>query len=273
MGKYDNIFIVSDIDNTFLAKDRSVPQRNLDALEYFKNEGGLFTFATGRSHFSLLHAFPNAAELLNGPAILGNGSYLYDYAKDQLISPVYIDKILALQVAHYVLDIYPDTGMRILTPETTIYSCVNKYIEKELEQGWYKNISTHQDTKDWTGEHWCKIVIRDDPDKLDYMRILIGSKFDQSKIEMVKSENDFLEIQAKGCNKGRGIEILRSNYLKSDKKVTFYACGDYENDIPMMKVADIATCPLNASDEVKAIADLVLCDCNDGTIAKLIETL
>ena len=71
MGKFDNIFIVSDIDHTFLADDRSVPQINIEALKYFKSEGGQFTFATGRSHHSLLQAFPNAKDLLNAPAILG----------------------------------------------------------------------------------------------------------------------------------------------------------------------------------------------------------
>lgn len=273
MGKYDNVFIVSDIDNTFLAKDRSIPERNLDALKYFKREGGRFTFATGRSHFSLHQAFPDAAELLNGPAILGNGSYLYDYSREEIISPVYIEKALALQVAHFILDSYPDTGMRILTPETTIYSRINKYISKELSQGWYKNISLHQDPKDWSGIHWCKIVIRDDPEKLDDMRNLIDDKFSRNDIEMVKSEIDFLEIQAKGCNKGRGIEILRDSCLKANKTTTFFACGDYENDISMMKAADVAVCPNNACDEVKAIADLVLGECDNGIIAELIEKL
>ena len=80
MGKFDNIFIVSDIDHTFLAEDRSVPQRNIDALKYFKSVGGQFTFATGRSHNSLLQAFPYAGDLLTAPAILGNGSYLFDYS-------------------------------------------------------------------------------------------------------------------------------------------------------------------------------------------------
>ena len=44
MGRFDNVFIVSDIDFTFLAKDRSIPHRNLKAIEYFKQECGRFTF-------------------------------------------------------------------------------------------------------------------------------------------------------------------------------------------------------------------------------------
>ena len=170
MGKFANIFIVSDIDHTFLADDRSVPQKNIDALKYFKSEGGQFTFATGRSHHSLLQAFPNAKELLNAPAILGNGSYLFDYVENKLIYPMYLEKELAVKVAKFILDKCPDTGMRILTSETVLYSLVNSYIESEISLAWYQNISEYQAPEAWTGENWCKIVVRDDPEKLDKLR-------------------------------------------------------------------------------------------------------
>lgn len=273
MGKFDNIFIVSDIDNTFLARDRSVPERNLEALSYFKSEGGRFTFATGRSHMSLLSAFPQASELLNAPAILGNGSYLYDFTCNKVIEPMFLDKDLALAVGQVVLDAYPDSGIRILTPETTIYSRVNKYISRELEQGWYRKISVFQEPKDWTGERWCKIVVRDDADKLEFLRNLVEAVFWKKDIEMCKSEIDFLEIQAKGSNKGRGLDVIRRMCLSKDKNVKIYACGDFENDITMLEKADVAVCPSNAEDSVKEIADLCLCSCDEGLIAELIQRL
>lgn len=273
MGKFNNVFIVSDIDHTFLADDRSVPQKNLDALSYFKSEGGQFTFATGRSHHSLLQAFPNAAELLNAPAILGNGSYLYDYIDNKLIYPMYLEKEIALKVAGFILNTCPDTGMRILTSDTTLYTLINSYISYEMSSAWYQNISKFQSPEEWTGEKWCKIVIRDDPDKLDKLRALMETEFAEENIEICKSEADFLEIQSKGCNKGRGIEMLRESCLKQGKKIKIYACGDYENDLAMLKVADVAVCPSNASEEVKKISDLCLCSCNDGLIANLIEIL
>ena len=273
MGKFDNIFIVSDIDNTFTAQDRTVPVRNLEALSYFKSEGGRFTFATGRSHMSLLNTFPQAKELLNAPAILGNGSYLYDFTCDKVLEPMYLEKELALNVGRLIIDTYSDTGVRILTPETTIYSLVNKYISHELENAWYRNISVFQDPKDWTGEHWCKIVVRDDADKLEFLRNLIEAVFWKKDIEMCKSEVDFLEIQAKGSNKGRGLDVLREMCLKGDTDVKIYACGDFENDLTMLEKADVAVCPSNAEESVKDISDLCLCSCNDGLIADLIERL
>ena len=273
MGKFDNIFIVSDIDHTFLADDRSVPECNLEALRYFKSEGGQFTFATGRSHHSLLQAFPNAAELLNAPAILGNGSYLYDYKKDVLLNPMCFDGYVGLRIARYIHKTHPDTGLRILTPKTTLYSLINKYINVEISNAWYKNISTYQAPEDWTGENWCKMVVRDDPELLDELRLTLEKQFAEDDVEIFKSEADFLEIQAKGCNKGRGIKVLRESFNKEGKSIKIYACGDYENDLAMLTLADVAVCPSNASEAVKRVSDLCLCSCNDGLIADLIGKL
>ena len=273
MGKFDNIFIVSDIDHTFLAYDRSVPQCNLDALKYFKSEGGQFTFATGRSHLTLLNAFPDASELLNAPAVVSNGSYLFDFQKNEILYPVYLDKNTALDVAHYIIDNYSDTGIRILTPENTLYGSINKYIFDEIASLGRKVYSEYQAPKDWTGDDWCKIVIRDDPERLDDIRSELENKFSDFTIEMCKSEADFLEIQAKGCNKGRGIKVLRESFNNKGSGVKIYACGDYENDLSMLALADVAVCPSNASEEVKRISDLCLCSCNDGLIADLISRI
>ena len=273
MGKFDNIFIVSDIDFTFLAKDRSIPARNLEALEYFKKEGGRFTFGTGRSHLTLAHAFPNAAELLNAPAIVSNGCYLYDYRKALMIDPRYLEKELAKKVGRFVLESLPGTGLRILTSNETIYSSVNKYIEHEISLAWYLNNPIFQDPKDWTADNWFKMVVRDDPDKLDILREKMEAEFDCGELELCKSEADFFEIQPKGCNKGRGLEYLRTAHTVNGAKPTIYACGDYENDLTMLAAADVAVCPSNAHDKVKKIADMCLCSCDEGVIGELIDKL
>ena len=46
MGKFDGVLLVSDYDDTFLATNHKVPQRNYRALEYFQREGGLFRVET-----------------------------------------------------------------------------------------------------------------------------------------------------------------------------------------------------------------------------------
>ena len=47
MGKFDGILLLSDIDGT-IAKEGIVSEENRAAVEYFKQNGGMFAYATGR---------------------------------------------------------------------------------------------------------------------------------------------------------------------------------------------------------------------------------
>ena len=69
MGKFENIIIVSDIDGTFLGKGGRLVPENLEAIEYFKKEGGSFTVATGREHFLVPPSIPEIASIINIPMI------------------------------------------------------------------------------------------------------------------------------------------------------------------------------------------------------------
>ena len=70
-----------------------------------------------------------------------------------------------------------------------------------------------------------------------------------------------------------GIEYLRQVYSTDEKRATIIAVGDYENDIEMLKAADIAACPDNAMESVRNICDIKLCHHDMGAIAQLINIL
>ena len=40
MGKFDGVLICTDLDGTLFREDKTVSRENLDAIEYFKSEGG-----------------------------------------------------------------------------------------------------------------------------------------------------------------------------------------------------------------------------------------
>ena len=48
MKKFDGILLISDLDGTLLKGDKSISEENIKAIEYFKSNGGIFTFITGR---------------------------------------------------------------------------------------------------------------------------------------------------------------------------------------------------------------------------------
>ena len=49
--------IVCDLDGTLLSTNKTISDKNIEALEYFKREGGYFTFITGRLPYYATDAY------------------------------------------------------------------------------------------------------------------------------------------------------------------------------------------------------------------------
>ena len=71
---YNGFLILTDIDGTLTPRAGEVSKENADAIEYFKENGGLFTFATGRMP-DYLSRFPFRA---NAPIVTTNGTLVCD---------------------------------------------------------------------------------------------------------------------------------------------------------------------------------------------------
>ncbi len=88
--------------------------------------------------------------------------------------------------------------------------------------------------------------------------------------DFVRSSNSFYEILPKNCSKGFAISKMLEIYNMSDYKVI--ACGDFNNDLAMLELADFAISPSNGQECVKNISNLVTKnDCDNGAIAEAIE--
>ena len=46
---FSDVLLTVDFDRTLTALDSTIPKRNLEAIEYFMENGGTFTMNTGRS--------------------------------------------------------------------------------------------------------------------------------------------------------------------------------------------------------------------------------
>ena len=84
MALYSDVLLTVDYDRTLTAPDSSIPQRNLDAIRYFIENGGAFTVNTGRS-VPMTQAFRDIVPV-SAPLLLYNGSAAYDMANGTLTS-------------------------------------------------------------------------------------------------------------------------------------------------------------------------------------------
>ena len=119
MKKFEGILICTDLDGTLLRNDKTISQENLDAIEYFKSEGGFFTFITGR-----LPCFSEKiCEAIRPNAPFGciNGGGVYDYNKKEYLWKLELDHS-AIELAEYVNDNVENMGVQLNAFET-VYFC------------------------------------------------------------------------------------------------------------------------------------------------------
>ncbi len=269
-----DVLIVTDLDGTFFGKKGSLIDRNVEAVELLLAHGGHFTVATGRYHVNLKCHWRDMERIVRIPIISCNGACLSDARTDEVYAERFIDKHRAMDVIYYIKENYPTVGVRLSIPNGFLSSTdmcrANARVRREMDNQ-DRTCSLLLPEDRWLEYDWYKIVIRGESEELDALGEDI-KRIMGDLLSTVKSEATFLECQAVGTSKATMLPYLRDICReRTGREVTLYACGDYENDIEMLKAADVAVCPSGAMDEVKAVSDLCLCDHTEGLIADLVE--
>lgn len=273
--KFDGIIIVSDMDGTFLGLGARVIPENLEAIQYFKQNGGRFTFATGRTHHNIRKSLGDVNKVANAPAITVNGACVYDFFKNSPALECRMDTEKVIELVCYCREHLGDVALRCSTDYGFMTDKITGLIKKDFDSflsGGDCGIAKELSIDKWENEIMHKIVFRDEADRLLAVRQALEPIFCED-FTFVTSSPRFLELNAKGCSKALGIDYLRRIYSTDGKKATIIAVGDYENDIEMLKAADIAACPDNAMPSVKELSQRHLCHHDNGAIADLIGIL
>ena len=268
---FSNFLIASDLDGTFLNKKGEVVQRNLDAIARFNANGGCFTLNTGRPHITIEPTTGDPSKIFNAPCSHCNGAYLYDFQTNEFFFEELLSEKDAADLLAFAREYCADIAFRANAREQ-IRFFVPKGVQKPYAVGTKEGIVVYDiPLKDWPMDDWYKMVFVGEPERIlqvrsDFERVF-GDRFGKTT-----SSARALEVQLPHSSKSVGIDKMRK-VTPELGACTVIACGDFENDIPMLKAADIAICPANALDEVKEICDLVLCDCDEGVIADVIECI
>jgi len=100
-----------------------------------------------------------------------------------------------------------------------------------------------------------KILLQDDPERLDEFRVEITPEVLGLQGRLFKSQQDYLEIVPAGVGKGPALEKVA--HRLGIEREAIMAVGDAENDIDMIRYAGIGVAMGQASDMVKHAADYV----------------
>ena len=274
MGKFTGILIVSDVDGTFLSHNIKIFNKNLEAVEKFKEQGGKFAFATGRDLNALLEVIPDAREIANAPIIVANGSQLYDFASGKYIydRPINNKKLLA-EIVNIIYEKYPDGGIRFSCEDNMIIPDFNEILKEDLHTVSLPKMRIIEMPFDELINSDIKIykcVIVNTPENLEEIRKISADINKNGELNFSKSYLHGLEAVDKNATKGQAALKLKEYFGGPCKLFTI---GDYENDIEMLKAADYGAAPETALEQVRLAAKIITARCEDGAVADLIDIM
>lgn len=264
MGKFEGLLMFSDLDGTLFDENTEIPERNTKNIRYFISEGGLFSVATGRSHYSLAR-YADALGI-NAPCILQNGCCVFDYRTQEFGNDIFLNET-AKEITCEIYGRYP--GVNIVL-------CVRSGLvvlrEPEKLQGCFdvNFVPVRVGRPESAGEPWYKVVFVGESEILANLDAELGAAgIDGS--ETVLSGKDMLELMPAGISKATGMLSIAKQL--GFEKESICAIGDYHNDLEMIKNAGYGATVADAPEELKDNASFVACGNNMGSVGHFIEWL
>ena len=257
------VLLITDMDGTFLPESKIPSEKNLAAVDRFIKDGGKFSIATGRSLQASQQYFESV--VVNCPAIMCNGGMVYDINNKKQIYDVYLpDK--AKDITKEILRDNPEVGCEVLILDG-VY--VPNMTEMERQHCEICKVTPIICTPDTIPDHLYKVLFAREPEYIGELIKYVESR-NYTDIDFVVSSPRYYEMLPRNISKGSALAIMRKACSMED--YTFVAVGDYNNDIEMLRYADVGICPSNATDDAKAAADIVLdVSCEEDAVAAVID--
>jgi len=244
-------------------KDLQIQEK---AISYFKGEGGIFTFITGRMPFFVSYIY-DAIEP-NGPFGCINGGGLFDYQKQEYIWTSSMPKEVT-ELIRTVDETLPGIGIQVNTFYKVYFAKENETMKHFRAATNLPNLVKHYDD---IQEPVAKIVFGSEKDEeIMALEQTLRNHPLSGNFDFIRSERTLFEILPKGIGKGTIIAKL-AEYLNLDMNKTI-AIGDYNNDISMLRAAKLGIAVANACPEALAAADCVTVSNDEHAVAKVIYDL
>ena len=272
MGIYSDILLTVDYDRTLTAPDSTIPQRNLEAIRYFMENGGAFTVNTGRS-VPMTKAFRDIVPV-NAPLLLYNGSAAYDLQTETF---EFAHEIPLNQgdVVRKCMELFPDLTVEVQSvyahhrfaenPMWDAFSdnnrCARAASRPDDDLGPFIKFTLYGEIRDVT----VADLYNGSPEeqrRMDAAVAQLQAVFGDS-CEVFRAAMRIIDVHAKGVSKNRAARELQQ---RLGKKI-LVCVGDGENDVSMLRGADYAYAP---ADGVVADRFENVCVCAEGAVADVI---
>ncbi len=251
--------ICTDCDDTIIPEGRrDLNPEYFELIRKFIAKGVKVIVASGRQKPSIKKTFiPVMDELI----------YLGDNGTD-IAAPDYVDSL------KFVPEDYQELikDLKSLGPEYHIMVCKPDcaYIEYTSEAFYHRMVDSYgysaelvENVADVPGI--CKISVF----RWEGIEMEIADRLTKTwgeRLDACLAGELFYDVMPKGCNKGKGLELLQKHYgIFPEETVAF---GNAPNDIPMLLQAGTSYAVSNASEDLKAVATEVIGSMREDAVLK-----
>ncbi len=259
-----------DLDDTLFADDKSICERNINALNQMLDEGHVLAVDTGRpSHIieNMLSSY-SVFSRENVYFLSFQGSIGYDAFQKKNLFGDYLDNDAALELLTKILE----AGLTAIAFEEGKIYCFG---EDENTDGYraaaQEDVIVLRDVELLKGRDLTKIMAVNFANH-KALHDFEEAHFDETSkyFNSMFSNVAFLEYVPLNSGKGQGLLKL-ADYLNIPRDNTV-ACGDERNDISMVSMAKVGCAVINGRPELKEQADYITtANNNEGAVAEVIE--
>ncbi|WP_158211524.1 Cof-type HAD-IIB family hydrolase [Alkalihalobacterium alkalinitrilicum] len=277
--------IASDLDGTLLNEVGEVSSENAAAIRKAQSQGILFVVVSGRSYEYARKPLQNVG--ITCPVICTNGAAIFS-EEGKLVKKSLLHKRPAKQVLSTCLE--EDVYMEIFTNKGGFSTNYERYLQVVLNIFETANPSINKETVLHFAEARFKdenIIVNNnfeeiiDDEEVEIYKMLAFSK-QNSQLESIRAsltsvEKLVITTSASGNLEFNDIEAQKgialrhfAQHLGIDMRDVM-AIGDNFNDETMLKMAGLGVAMGNASEEIKALADVTTKSNIDHGVAFAIE--
>ena len=265
--------IAIDMDGTLLNQRKQLLEETKQYFKDFHNKGTetLLVLCTGRPESGIRPYLKDLGYLEENHYIISqNGANIYESLNGKRVMDAFLDS----EEIQKWIELGKKHGVSVMGAGVDYYYSFDEEPTEWMEfdvkivNGSLKRISKEESLS----TEFYKLLLLGDEEQLNEFEMVIPGEW-RDDFYVVRSQKYLIEVLTKGVNKAFGLEKLAQKLNIQSSEIA--AIGDAANDIEMLEYAGLAIAMGNASEEVKAIADIVT-DTNENNgviiaIDKLIQ--
>ena len=264
MGKFEGYLLGTDLDGTLLRKDKSISDENKAAIEYFKSEGGIFTFFTGRLPVGARPVLEMITP--NGYVGCANGAGIFDASNGEIIWSMTLANGVK-ELLDTIVEAIPQIGFEVTT-DKIYFAKKSPQTEKHRIDEVLPDICCDYKTFD---EPMIKILFGVAENDIEKLTETIAKHPNAALFDYIRSDKEYFEILPKGASKGAVLRKIAEFHGINMKKTI--VAGDNDNDVSMLEIAGVGVAVSNASPAAKKAANYHTVSNEEHAIARIIRDL